>query len=529
MPVPNSTPISFAEIRGEGNKTSWISPNYPTGGRLSNIDPNWMVSVDENNLIGFDLNDGSFDITQMQGWDTWKKPTIEWVYPHQFAEDGGLRIAWKATGGDVFRSGWVILISTASFVAGGSTYSSYTCQYAGEQNPSATNKSLQYSSSLKVQALKGDRLWHSFGNFGDYHINTVEPASAALIDPTAGTVEPSAVFSWIQTTGLTVDGLTPHYVAVIPVDARQGDTLSAAINPGDFNLNRGGGTYNAATKKDASLGGNGWYYYDSDNNDGGIILFSGIGDPLFGDETDSRFNIDIVNAYRFYLGGNNLYYWVYVTDDQSDVTHPYYPTDTGIPSGHPYDNPPAGDLDYQQFELEKWTRFEGDPMVIDGLVESTDYSVSVASYRYNDINRYENSGVNNTDISGPPEDRAVFGMDKGDVTVQVTTEATGFNGDGSGGYITGLSIDSYTAGEFALSWNHPSQTSADTYDVEYSYNGGAWEDATTSNKGNWGNTTAAKSCDAQPSVIGNPGDTFRFRVAVQTEPNYNYSETYTLT
>jgi hypothetical protein len=528
MAVPNSTPISFAEIRAEGNKTSWVSPAYPTTGRLYNIDPNWMMSVDENNQIGLNPSDGSFSIAQMQGWDTWKRPVIEWVYPHQFTEDGGLRIAWKASGGDVFRCGWVILRSTSSFVSGSSSYSSYTCQYAGEQNPNESNKSLQYSSSLKVQALKGDRLWHSLGNFGDYHINTIEPASAALIDPTSGAVEPTAVFSWIQTTGLTVDGSTPHYVAVIPVDARQGDTLSDARSPGDFNLNRGGGTYNAATKKNASLDSNGWNYYDSDNGDGGIILFSEMGNPSFGEETDSSFEIDIQNAYRFYLGGQNFYFWVYVTEDQSDVSHPYYPTDSGIPSGHPYDDPPAGSLDYQQFELEKWTRFEGDPMVIAALTESTDYRVSVASYRANDINRYENSGVNNTDISGPSTARDVFGMDKGDVTVQITTEATGFDGDGSGGYITGLSIDSYTAGEFGLSWNHPLQTSADTYDVEYSYNGSAWEDATTSNEGNWSNTNAAKSCDAQPSVIGNLGDTFRFRVAVQTETNYNYSQNYEL-
>src|SRR5699024_7323410 len=111
MPVPNSTPIKFSKVREEGNKTSWQSPNYPTPGDRYNINPAWMVGVDENHQIGYNPHDGSFDIAQMMGWDTWKQPVIVNAWIQQFLETSGIRLYWKVQGGDPFRSKFAIFRS----------------------------------------------------------------------------------------------------------------------------------------------------------------------------------------------------------------------------------------------------------------------------------------------------------------------------------------------------------------------------------------------------------------------------------
>lgn len=248
MAVPNSTPISFAEIRAEGNKTSWVSPAYPTVGRPYNIDPNWMMSVDENNQIGLNPSDGSFSIAQMQGWDTWKRPQLGELWMQQFGRSYGVRIHWETITGDPFRSAFAIYRSqTESDVTGKvATALIAIVRYGPEWTG---NKKLDITAgSNKFVCLDANAQWSAILLWGKYDGVTL-PDASRVVDPTAISTETPVKMSFVDTvpSGAAVGGSSPYYYSVVPLDGRQLHTLGAAINPGNFDISTNpttSGSYN---------------------------------------------------------------------------------------------------------------------------------------------------------------------------------------------------------------------------------------------------------------------------------------------
>jgi hypothetical protein len=413
MSVPDNTPIKFSEIRAEGNKTSWVSNKYPKPGSIYNIDPNWMIAKDENHQIGYDPETGEFDLTQMQGWDTYKAPTVSDCYLMQFAKDGGIRVVWTASGGDLWRTGFVVVIGTTLKTTPDSTYDDYTLQNGSEHNSSSSDLKKQYHEVRSTFTLQADHdklmqvaktsaTWYDKDDFGDYHIGDLDPDSSLSIDVESNPDQSEAMFSFVDPTfdGLAAPSKT-YYAFVVAVDARRFDTLSDDRKPDDFTLDRSSNSYPSTTSKVASEGPN-WNYGDGRSDiPFGLKLYNPAGGMMLIAAQDFQVSIDVHLNYKYYLDYEGDYYWVYVTDKLSDNSQPYFPQQGYSEDTGPYSDP----QNYDIYKIDVWRKIEkvaatNTALTIDGLNRDTKYDIYVLPYRSSDDNRYHLGGY---DVSGPKE------------------------------------------------------------------------------------------------------------------------------
>jgi len=244
MAVPNSTPISFAEIRAEGNKTSWVSPAYPTVGRLYNIDPNWMMSVDENNQIGLNPSDGSFSIAQMQGWDTWSESVINNADFMQFKRTQDLRVYFEVAQNDPFRTGYAIYRTSSKPNSWGdlsATTPDAIVQHGNEfslgQNNKTVGNRVYYNVGGSTYGDSDLQVLRDYNNDfpGKYsekwgHKESYDVPLNYLVDFNSFSENDLIGFSVILRANVGV-----HYVTIVPFDGRQKHTLGAARNDNNFN------------------------------------------------------------------------------------------------------------------------------------------------------------------------------------------------------------------------------------------------------------------------------------------------------
>lgn len=436
MPVPNSTPIKFSAIREEGNKTSWVSPAYPNAGRQYNINPNWMIAVDENNQIGF-APDGSFSVgNEMPGWDTWKKPVFQFLKMQQYRAEYGVRLAMRVNAGDSVRAAYAIYRSqTRSDVvnaAGGALIA--IIQYAGEYNPAAGLLTrycrLSYiagggtNADRVVKGIKASYNWNDLAAHGDY--NNTAPAAAAVFDPAAGTVNPDFLISFVDTgAGGSLAGET-YYYAARAIDGRQFHTLGAARSDSVFSINNPVDISNYTKGSISLFTANALGDTPAANN--GINVFSG-------------YNGVTANpgVYDAFIEPVNLYY-PYLSEASGDVWYAISTNTSAI-------EPPNG-----------WTRGSGLPLHFESLNDSTSYKVWLAPYTEGD--------------GGSPT--------ADDETIVFTTDQAIPNAPHG---LVFTSKNSPNPGDFGLDWCHQNNNGVapTSYRVYYRNKelGGSWQQANT--------------------------------------------------
>lgn len=488
--APNS--ISMHDVIEEANKTSWVSPAYPTPA-LTKGDPLMFITnkVNTNRKTGRTLDSDEIGPAWFYDWSTWKAPKIEFMYFHQFDFKSGIRAAVKLTHGDPWRT-LVRFLIRADHPTTGQTVASGLVRFAGEFNAGSANVNTKYSwiypdppmSPLNAQAAVGNQAWTAILAFGDYTVGNIDPVSGAVPDPTDGTEKPEAIFSFVDET-LAADNTTVYYLQVELYDGRQNDVLGANPVTAVYDVNgneiispsglEAGPVLNCVDQD--PLYDPGEALFDAENGDGGIILFNELGGFTLEDIGNDSFTVNVDNAYTYYLMGAELNYWIYVTDQTGQIIDgnppPWFPDSSTLPADHPYNN--MGSDDYTTFELRKWVRFTGDEFKVMGLSANQTYYVYLMAYRQDDIGRYpQGSNGSAVPISAPEHPN----MNAQSRTFYYTSQQM------ANDRLLTLSIDAatmYTL-ELHLDWTDPNGVDGDYYRIRYRLKG---TETWTVNQGTW--------------------------------------------
>lgn len=549
-------PISAHHVLEEANKTSWVSPSYPTPA-ITRMEMDAMpnTDIDTNRKLGRDLETDELEFAQYYDWSTWKEPKIEWAYFHQFDEASGIRVAVHLTGGDPWRT-LVNFIIRKDDPETGEVVASSNTRYAGEFNSDSSDPKIQYSWSQhngpkNVHAAIFSA-WTDVDVFGDYVYDEVTPGSAQLIDPTSGDHTPETIMTFVDNT-LTVDsghvdGTTVYYLTVRLYDGRHNDSLPDPPSSGDYDTSNNeiislsgveqGIEYNVVNDQDP-LYPPGHGLFDAEAGDGGIILFSGLGNVIIDGKDNENVTCSTENFYSYYLDGGLQYFWLYVTDNTLDAQEPYFPDDgEDIPDGHPYDNPDNDDFENEHFQLNKWIRFQGQPFHVTGLSPGISYNIYVLPFEESDIDRYPDPSLAGG-ISAPANDRS-----KSDIpSANVTTETNAL----SAPFIDGGSANST---DFILDWLDANGENADDYDILYGekpnsqedpldwydhqnddrvfFNEGFWDV-----ESGWGTSTIDRNGNVFKRLVGSTsGETWQIKIRARSDESFlpsDYSNTFEVT
>jgi len=452
MPVQSSGTISYGDLREETYKTQFVNPDYPkiSVANAADMCLAKFQAGDRRHTLG--LLDGRFSLTAMLGWSTWDVPQVNLVYLEQYAEDGGVRVAWKTTGGDPFRTGFVVEVATTQ--PSGLGTSGTWVRFGTEDSPGSADVKEQYSvfyggNDRDCMALKGNlAYWTGAQQYGNYNRDVTtpdenaDPDGSLLYDYTTfvdgDTLWCSAVFP-----SRTVAGGPSYYATVIPIDGRQFHTLTNDIITLDVN--------DSYTVTDYTTGSYTSYINDGDKyavmhpddrgfdsfdptDENKLTLYGGLTSLDLIENTTDSITVSPFPHYNYFLGRNTnnqfgysgVLYWVYITDNYVlDLGQPFYPNQnpTGdflnadISDSHPYyefnnfHNPERGTIINTTVSVtesgddgvgvfkEMWTLYQGDPIIITRDIEaSTSYDIYVCKYKIDDEDRY---GSNK---SGPAPD-----------------------------------------------------------------------------------------------------------------------------
>lgn len=459
MPIQSSGTISLADVREEGNKTSWQSPVYPIIGRQYDIEPNWIIEVDESNKLGYDP-DGSFDFRKLFGWDTWKQPEIQNTRMIQYyvstdstnRKGGGVRLYWEVSEGDPFRSAYLIYRSTTKSDVYPSIQAGATLvgilQHGSEGH---ANDIVNVGDGLFV-CLSGNVGSGDADEFGDHENDTQSGLSSAL-SPAGHNSEsaiPTAKFAWADydfsanTPAGSSGGSSPYYYSIVAVDGRIEDTLGAGVSDDTFSTTRSTSAGSYGSQTDPVLfepyGTGTSEADDADNGDNGLILFDRYSPWGTGDIFGTSAFIVPSNQFFYYLQKSPQLYWCWLSKN------------TNKPDGS------EGDIQIYLDDtlLDKWYPvIPNNNMEIpcQDLTTSTDYRIHVAPYDYSD-----------------PTPPASLGSEN---VIDFTTASSGSgSGDPPSGNLN-LSLVSQKIGEASFSWDSPSGANSLYLEVKNLDDGGA--------------------------------------------------------
>lgn len=369
MAIQTSGSISLSDVREEGGKISWRSPNYPTipDSMRLNISYGWAQNRDVNHQLGRDPNDGSFDWGKYFGWDTWRRPIFSDGQVMQFTESSGLRVLWEVNGGDKIRSAYAIYVSTTkptqySDLASGDLEA--IVRYGPEWNPSA-NVYEQYCYFYNIGDQARDYRLVVLGEDGNdvmipfldsgwgRHSNSDDIDNAHLVAPSSVVENTPLRFSaYLQ--GISAG---TYYVAIVPMDGREFHELSDVRTDDSYDTSNNPLTPSSYNKgpihlpQVTSLG-------DVGNGNGGIEVFSGYGTWSANNVGDTSAVLSPTNKYFFFeqfLDDSGEFFWVYYS---SSSVQPSYNE--------------SGEDEFSQGE-DKWFYATGFPIDLNGLSENTTY------------------------------------------------------------------------------------------------------------------------------------------------------------
>lgn len=383
MPL-HSPPASISAFDGrrEALKTSWVNPDYPDlPDPAPKLDVPFFTSrlVDPNGKLGLNP-DGTWQLPKLYNWSSWKPPRITFLTAMQFTHTQGFRIIWRASGGDLWRSGWAIYISQtkADVEARDPDAAVLIARHGGEYNPGSVH-GLKYNSLRLVQvANDGDAdmlvvlptvtdIWDHdiYGEYSGVGFgNLPSPDNQFAVDPTDGEQQQSALFTALYQAGPGVTG--DFYISVVPLDGRQFHTLANTLNPSEYGIDnpRPPGDYihgriKVLSNLPSEIG-------DGDQGDA-IRIFNGMGGLVLVDAGVDRFTVSVQNVFASYLSGPTPMYWVAVAEIQSE------------PSLAP-DNTPREVYDYSEISDPQWLLLSEMPFQAIELAEQTTYTVTVAPF-----------------------------------------------------------------------------------------------------------------------------------------------------
>lgn len=511
MPVHNPPdPISAYEGREEALKTTWVNSNYPSvPSPLPAMGAPFFSSakVDPNGAIGLNP-DGTWELSKLYGWSSWKAPFIEYIHVHQFAVDGQVRIAWKASHGDLFRTAWIIKVNTVGNFPTSKGTSGTMVNYGGEFNPNEDDK-LRWSffpgrNDRDIQVANAGNWW-DIDVFGGYAEDSSPPNPNQLTNPKSAVVNPSAIFSCV----LNANPGDEIAVSIIPVDGRQYHTLPLTDNPSGYDVtnNPNSGTdyenYSEGRLKKATYDKS-YQLFDAKLSNGVVKIINGMGGLSSEDISNTQAILVPTNVYPFYLRGLQIYHWIYVIEsDNPDIGHPYYPDNA--PTGHYYDT--SSTDDFTTFGLGRWVRYEGSKMFVDGLSAGVEYKVFSCMYYESDLNRYY---IDTTlSFTAPAQARPL-------VQHIFQTTATALAAINQASFIL---VTPVFEPDYNLQWDYADPNGNINYEFQFrvlNSDGSTsqnWDSpVNVSNKQNWGTNTNPKSATVQANLLLNPGQTIEWKM-----------------
>lgn len=544
--------ITAYEAREEALKTTWVNPNYPSvPSPLPKLDVPFFTSadVDPNGQVGLNP-DGTWSYAKLYNWSTWKRPIIEKVESQQLFSDRGVQVTWNVIAGDVFRSGFLVLIQENTVPTDKGT-TAILVRHCNEYNNGTSDNRLKYhkvshtvsDNPLISSAIDDENLsviidsnlfdynglgGHSLDNDGDLPNGSVPNPTfnGKFFDGSLDHVTFSLAIAGIDVT--VQEEFKDLGISVIPVDGRQFDSVDTDIDDiSNYTLSliHNGASYGSYLEGKKVDNQNVGSLLDA-NQPGGILrIFNNFGNLEIDEITATSFVTEPQYKYRYYfMISNPYYYWIQISDPNiGAIAEPYYPDDTE------YNDPSsAGDNTSEDLAnsntppFNRWLLVHGFRQTVAGLTQNTSYTVFLAPWQEDDVNRWQGFGQND----GPPKGVGLFSTN--DVTtdaqpVPAPTILTGVGESSINANNSQMDMVWSFSGNFVDDCDYIAEyTIKDSEESEFDPNWTVISETAFFNKVNWKTTNTTKEGSFSLGQLLKTGDSIRVRIRAKTSGN-NYS------